>query len=219
MRHRVSGRHLGRTPSHRRAMRRNMAASLIEHEAIRTTEAKAKHLRRFVEKLITLAKKGTLHARRHVIAKLQDRSTFSKDGDELEQTVVQKLFQEIAPRYSDRPGGYTRIIRLSERRIGDAGQQVLLQLVEEVSADDHGEAESTSRRGKIAAKRRAAAEEAAAQQPQPQDQQEEVAEDQPAEAEEQADVEEKVEDQSPQDEPEQEETPAEQDEETKEEEK
>ena len=117
-------------------MRRNMAASLIQHGSIRTTEAKAKHLKRFVEKLITVAKKGTLHARRQVIARLQDRDMYTYDpktGDhELEdKTVVQKLFDVLAPRYADRPGGYTRIIHLAERRIGDAGKQVILQLIED----------------------------------------------------------------------------------------
>ncbi len=135
MRHRVKGRQLSRTSAHRKALRRNMAASLIEHGAIRTTPAKAKEVRPFVEKLITLAKKGTLHARRQVIALLGDRAMVDKDNpDELsDMTVVQKLFNEVAPRYADREGGYTRIIHLPERRIGDSGQQVLLQLIEEKS--------------------------------------------------------------------------------------
>ena len=133
MRHRVAGRHLNRTAPHRKALRRNLAASLFEHGAVRTTPAKAKEIRPFVERLISIAREGTLHARRRVIAMLQDRAMADKENaDELaEKTVVQKLFDEIAPRYVDRPGGYTRIIRLPERRIGDAGQQVLLQLVEE----------------------------------------------------------------------------------------
>jgi large subunit ribosomal protein L17 len=144
MRHRVAGRALSRTSSHRRALRRNQAASLFQHGAIRTTEAKAKELRRFAEKLITIAKKGTLHARRRVISLLPDHEmVFVKAGgqnpsEDIEytgQTVVQKLFDEIAPKYADRPGGYTRIIRLADRRIGDAGQQVLLQLVEESLAE------------------------------------------------------------------------------------
>jgi large subunit ribosomal protein L17 len=142
MRHRVVGKQLSRTTSHRKALRRNMAASLFEHGAIRTTVVKAKELRPFVEKLITLARKGTLHARRRVIQLLQDRDIFSWDeveGDYMpeDKTVVQKLFEEIAPRYADRPGGYTRIIRISERRIGDSGEQVILQLVEE-SAETSG---------------------------------------------------------------------------------
>jgi len=138
MRHRVSGRHLGRSPSHRRAMRRNLAASLFEHGAVRTTEAKAKDIRRFVEKLITIARRGDLHSRRLVISKLQDRRIFDDNGEDVGQTVVQRLFDDIAPRYVDRPGGYTRIIRLSERRIGDSGVQVLLQLVEEQAAEGGG---------------------------------------------------------------------------------
>jgi large subunit ribosomal protein L17 len=114
-----------------------MAASLFEHGAIRTTEAKAKELRGFVEHLITVARRGTLAARRQVIAELRDRSMADKEHEYelLGKTVIQKLFDEIAPRYADRPGGYTRIIRLSERRIGDAGQQVLLQLVEQAKPE------------------------------------------------------------------------------------
>lgn len=138
MRHRMDGKKLSRTTSHRRALRRNMAAALIQHGAIRTTEAKAKQLRRFVEKLITTAKKDTLHARRQVIAELRDRELFDDEGQIAEQSLIQKLFEELAPRYASRPGGYTRIIRLAERRIGDAGRQVLLQLVEEETVEGGG---------------------------------------------------------------------------------
>lgn len=162
MRHRVSGKRLGRTASHRRAMRRNLAAALIQHGAIRTTEAKAKHVRRFVEKLITTARKDTLHARRLVLARLRDRDMLTWDEKAKhyvtdEQTLVQKLFNEIAPRYAGRPGGYTRIIRVSERRIGDAADQVILQLVEETSAAAAGADKGGTRRQARAAKRRQAA--------------------------------------------------------------
>ena len=150
MRHRVFGKQLSLNTAHRKALRRNMAASLFEHEAIRTTETKAKELRPFVERLITMARRNTLHARRQVIAALQDRAMADKDkeGELLDQSVVQKLFSEIAPRYANRPGGYTRIIRLADRRIGDAGKQVLLQLVEAVKPA----AEPTSRRRRRGAK-------------------------------------------------------------------
>ena len=156
MRHRFAGRHLNRTSSHRKAMRRNMAASLIQHGAIRTTQAKAKELRRFVERIITIAREGTLHARRRVLAEMGDRPMTDDEGEFLDKTVVQKLFDEVAPAYVDRPGGYTRIIRLEERRIGDAGSQVIIQLVEE---GESGSAESggTSRRKRRAAKRHEAA--------------------------------------------------------------
>lgn len=181
MRHRVAGKRLGRTTSHRTALRRNMAASLIEHGAIRTTEAKAKELRRFVERLITIAKKGTLHARRraasilqtrHVSMAQQDSVAFDKlkkrGWDDHEtypwkgtrtrgKTVLDVLFDEIAPRYAERPGGYTRIIRLAERRIGDAGKQVIIQLVEEAS---DSASSGAGRRAKRAAKRHDAAEKA-----------------------------------------------------------
>lgn len=160
MRHRVAGKQLSRTTAHRKAMRRNLAASLFEHGAVRTTVAKAKEVRPFVEKLITIARQGTLHARRRVIALLQDRAMVDKDdpGQLLDKTVVGRLFDEVAPRYADRPGGYTRIIRLPERRIGDAGKQVLLQLVEETSAAGKGGQETTrSTRRKRAARRAEAA--------------------------------------------------------------
>ena len=161
MRHRVSGKQLSRSTAHRTAMRRNMAMSLFQHGAIRTTEVKAKELRRFVERLITVAKKGTLHARRQVIAAMNDRLMADDSGEILDKTVVQKLFDEIAPKYANRPGGYTRIIRLADRRIGDAGKQVLLQLVEEASAEGEAKPRSTSsRRRRLAAKRRQAAESA-----------------------------------------------------------
>ncbi len=157
MRHRVAGKQLSRTTSHRRAMRRNMAASLFEHEAIRTTPQKATELRKFVERMITLAKKGTLHARRQVIAELTDRALVDEEGFKTDRTVVQKLFSEIAPRYADRPGGYTRIIRLSERRIGDAGKQVLLQLIGADEAKAGATATGSSKRQKRATKRHDAA--------------------------------------------------------------
>lgn len=131
MRHRVAGRHLNRTSSHRLAMRRNMVSSLFEHETISTTMPKAKEVRGFAEKLITLAKKGDLASRRRAIALLNNRAIFKEENGTNVQvdTVVGKLFSEIGPRYLDRPGGYTRIIRLSKRRLGDNGQLVLLQLV------------------------------------------------------------------------------------------
>jgi large subunit ribosomal protein L17 len=166
MRHRNSGRQLSRNTSHRKALRRNMAASLFEHGTVKTTEAKAKELRPFVEHLITVARKGTLAARRQVIAELQDRYMADKEheGELLDKTVVQKLFDEIAPKYADRPGGYTRIIRLSERRLGDGGQQVLLQLVEVAKAEPESPAKGGSRRARRRARLHAAAEKAAQEQ-------------------------------------------------------
>jgi large subunit ribosomal protein L17 len=157
------GRQLSRNTAHRKALRRNMAASLFEHGAIRTTVAKAKELRGFVEKLITTARQGTLHARRQVIASLgRDRDIVDADGMPTDQTLVQKLFDEVVPRYSNRPGGYTRIIRLSERRIGDAGKQVILQLVEEKAAGEGRKVKGSSRRRQQAAKRREAVQAATA---------------------------------------------------------
>jgi large subunit ribosomal protein L17 len=131
MRHRVAGRKLSRTKEHRLAMRRNLVASLIQHETISTTIEKAKEVKPFAEKLITLARKGTLAARRRAISLLGNRDIVDfEDGQEVKKgTVIGKLFSELGPRYLDRPGGYTRIIKLSLRRLGDNGQLVLLQLV------------------------------------------------------------------------------------------
>ena len=109
MRHLRAGRKLGRNASHRLALKRNLARALFEHERIITTVEKAKDVRPFVEKLITLAKRGTLHARRLALARLPDKE------------IVAKLFNEIGPRFADRPGGYTRVIKRHERRLGDAG--------------------------------------------------------------------------------------------------
>ena len=133
MRHKVAGSILGRDTQHRTAMRRNMAASLFEHETISTTIQKAKDVKSFAEKLITLAKNGSLHARRRAISLLgHDRIIFDlKDGEYVKNgTVISKLFSELGPRYLDRAGGYTRIVKLSKRRLGDGGQLCLLQLVE-----------------------------------------------------------------------------------------
>ena len=116
MRHRKKGRRLQRTASHRRAMLRNLATSLFRHERIETTTAKAKELRPYAERLITLARRGDLHARRLVARKIQDRE------------VLGKLFDEISPRYAERPGGYTRILKLGNRK-GDAAEISLIELV------------------------------------------------------------------------------------------
>lgn len=122
---------MSRNTAHRRALRRNMAQSLIEHETISTTVQKAKELKSFVEKLITLAKKGKLEHRRQAISILGNRSIIAyEDGEPVKKgSIVGKLFSELGPRYLDRQGGYTRIVRLSLRRLGDNGQLVLLQLL------------------------------------------------------------------------------------------
>ncbi len=140
MRHGIAGYKLSRDTEHRTALFRNLAAGLFQHGQITTTLQKAKAVQPFVEKLITLARRGDLHARRQVIARLQDRKlvTVDKDsGDPIyeehpdgrDKTLVQKLFEEIGPKYADRPGGYTRIVRLGTHRIGDGGDLVVLQLV------------------------------------------------------------------------------------------
>ncbi len=118
MRHRAKGRQLSRTSSHRRALLNNMATSLFEHGRIITTEAKAKELRPFAEKLITLARRGDLHARRLVQRKIKDRETLSR------------LFSEIGPRFAARPGGYTRILKLGHRE-GDGADIARIELLSE----------------------------------------------------------------------------------------
>jgi len=137
-RHMMRGRQLSRDTEHRKAMRRNLVQSLFEHGKVRTTPAKAKEVRAFAEKLITLARTGTLTARRRVISALQDRRLVDENQDFIEEgptrTVVQRLFNDVAPKFADRRGGYTRIIKTSDFRIGDGGDVVLLQLLTEESA-------------------------------------------------------------------------------------
>jgi large subunit ribosomal protein L17 len=127
-------------------MRRNMAASLFEHETISTTIQKAKEVRGFAEKLITLARKGDLAARRRAISLLGNRAMYKDlDGQMVRSgMVISKLFSELGPRYLDRPGGYTRIIHLAKRRLGDNGQLVLLQLV----GQDQEDTKKQSKAGK-----------------------------------------------------------------------
>ncbi|MEE9249559.1 MAG: 50S ribosomal protein L17 [Alphaproteobacteria bacterium] len=117
MRHRLSGRKLNRTGSHRKAMFANMAVALIKHEQIKTTLPKAKELRAVVDKLITLGKRGTLHARRQALAVLQDRD------------ITGKLFDTLATRYAGRNGGYTRVLRAGHR-YGDAAPMAYIELVD-----------------------------------------------------------------------------------------
>jgi large subunit ribosomal protein L17 len=134
MRHLKSGRKLSRNATHRLALMRNLTRALIEHERIITTVEKAKEARRFIEPLITLAKKGTLHARRLVIAKLGPVAKvdlLNKDEEYTDDTVLSKLFKDLGPRFQDRPGGYTRIIKRHERRLGDAGRTAFLELLKE----------------------------------------------------------------------------------------
>lgn len=121
MRHSKSGRRLGRTTSHRIAMFRNMVTSLLNHERIVTTDAKAKEIRSVAEKMITLGKRGDLHAQRQAAAYIREKS------------VVTKLFATLAPRYKERAGGYTRIIKLGQRQ-GDAAPLSVIELVEETQA-------------------------------------------------------------------------------------
>lgn len=179
MRHRLAGRHLARTSAHHKAMRRNMAQSLFQHGQITTTLIKAKEIRPFVERLITLARKGTLQSRQRVIALLGDRPALSREEQEqydpmsyaqrhrvlvsrsgrhhrtgkvpasynkkkypfVARSVIHRLFEDIAPKFKDRPGGYTRIIRLATRRIGDASDLATLQLV----GNETAAAESTKK--------------------------------------------------------------------------
>ena len=163
----MAGRHLARTSAHSKAMRRNLAQSLFQYGEIETTLIKAKEVRPFVERLITLARKNTLTSRQRIISMLNDRAALTKDEQErfdgmtyadrhrvmvsksgrrhrsgkvpasynknkvpfVATSVVNRLIKEVAPKFADRPGGYTRIIRLPKRRIGDGSDLALLQLV------------------------------------------------------------------------------------------
>ena len=117
MRHLKSGKKLGRDAAHRKALMRNMAVSLFRHERVETTETKAKLLRSYADKIITLAKRGDLHARRLVAANINDKA------------VVRKLFEELGPKYEGRNGGYTRVLKLGSRR-GDNAPMALVELMD-----------------------------------------------------------------------------------------
>jgi len=191
MRHRISGRHLSRTSEHLKAMRRNMAQSLFQYGQVETTLVKAKEVRPFVERLITLARTNTLRSRQRIVAELGDRSLIARDEQEkydamsdahrrkvlrarsgrrhrngkvpagynkkkipfVAQSAVERLIHEIAPRYKDRAGGYTRIIPLAKRRLGDNSDLAILQLVgEETPAETTRRKAKGQRRARVAAR-------------------------------------------------------------------
>ena len=130
MKHKVAGRKLGRNPAHRKAMLRNLVTSLLEHERIVTTVPKAKEARKIADKMITLGKRGDLHARRQAMSYIRTKS------------IVAKLFDELSEQYADRQGGYTRIIRTGTR-FGDAAPMAIVELVgyEEVIEEPEGDEE------------------------------------------------------------------------------
>ncbi len=140
MRHRRSGRKLNRTSSHRKAMFANMAGSLLEHEQITTTLPKAKELRRIADKIITLGKRGSLHARRQVFAILRN------------EDLIKKLFGPLADRYKERNGGYTRVLKAGFRR-GDNAPMAVIELV-----DRDAEAKGAADKARVAAAQEATAE-------------------------------------------------------------
>lgn len=129
MNHRKTGRKLSRTSSHRKALLRNMVTSLLENEQIRTTDAKAKELRGVADKMITLGKRGTLHARRRALQTIRSKE------------VTSKLFDELADRFRERDGGYTRVIKLSPRP-GDAAPMAIIELVDR--SEQGGSAEKSA---------------------------------------------------------------------------
>lgn len=139
MRHRVKGKKLGRTKSHKESMLRNLVTSLFERESVRTTEARAKEARKLAEKVLTWGKKGDLHSRRLALRHILDTA------------IIKKVFDDIAPRFAGRDGGYTRIIKLGERR-GDAAPVVILELTEK---SKKVEEEKAARKAKKEAKREA----------------------------------------------------------------
>jgi len=137
MRHLKAGRKLNRTSAHRKALFRNLVTSLIEHEQVRTTDAKAKELRRIADRMITLGKRGSLHARRQALSYIRSRS------------VVTKLFEEVAARFKERPGGYTRVVKIGHRH-GDAAPMSVIELT------DRGEAAKAEAERKRERRRRRA---------------------------------------------------------------
>jgi large subunit ribosomal protein L17 len=161
MRHGLTGRQLSRNTPHRWAMLRNMAASLLRHETIRTTVPKAKELRRYVEPLITLGKTDSLANRRRAFARLRDAE------------VVEKLFDELGPRFKARPGGYTRILHMANRP-GDAAPMALMALVDRAATEEAPAAEEPAKKPRARRKKaaepateEAAADEAPAKKPRP----------------------------------------------------
>ena len=145
MRHHRAGKKLGRDPSHRKALYANLAGALIEHGRIKTTVTKAKAVRPIAEQMITLGRRGDLHARRQAMAYLRS------------QEVVHKLFAEVAPRFADRPGGYSRIIKLGPRQ-GDAAEMAYLELVDFSPVE---QAEEKAERRRLRLRRRQEADERA----------------------------------------------------------
>ena len=135
MKHRIAGRRLDRTTEHRTAMFRNLVTSLFRHERITTTTPKAKEIKRYAEKFITLAKEGTPHARRQA----------NRDVRDVE--VLNKLFEKIGPRFKSRPGGYTRIVRVG-RRAGDSAEMAMLELVERSAPAEASEKVAAPTKGK-----------------------------------------------------------------------
>jgi len=140
MRHRVNTRKLGRTSAHRVAMYRNLVSSLLEHEKVETTHAKARELKRLADRMITLGKRGDLHARRRALRVVHGKS------------VTAKLFGELAERYANRAGGYTRVLR-TRRRVGDNAEMSIVQLVEKL--ETKSEAAAPARKKKAGAKKAA----------------------------------------------------------------
>jgi len=157
MRHRVRAGVLGRSSSHRLAMYRNLVTSLLEHERVKTTDAKAKGVRRLAERMITLGKRGDLHARRRALRVIRSRR------------VAAKVFDDLAERFRDRPGGYTRIVKVGNR-VGDAAPMSVIELVEGAETVVETPAKKTRARGKAKAekaepKKKAAAKKAEADEP------------------------------------------------------
>jgi large subunit ribosomal protein L17 len=142
MRHLNAGRKLNRTGAHRKALFRNMVTSLFEHEQLRTTDAKAKELRSIADRMVTLGKRGTLHARRQALTYIRSA------------TVVKKLFDEVAPRFRDRPGGYTRVIKLGHRH-GDAASMSIIELTDRGEAAKAEAEKKRERRARRAEKKSA----------------------------------------------------------------
>jgi large subunit ribosomal protein L17 len=158
MRHLHAGRKLGVSPSHRKALLRSLSLAIIEHEEIQTTPARAKELRWFAERMVTLGKRGDLAARRHVIRLLGSTQTY-KTGNNRVRKAVDKVFTSLAPRFKTRQGGYTQIVRLAKRRMGDNAELCIMRYLpgEGEAPSSKKEAKATPKAKKASAKPQAKA--------------------------------------------------------------
>lgn len=152
MRHLNSGNKLGMTAPHRKAMLRSLTLALIERETIRTTPARAKELRWYADRVVTLAKRGDLHSRRQIVTLLGSCETYSQ-GENRARKVLEKLYSTLAPRFKDRPGGYTQLIRLAVRRAGDNAEMCVFRYLPGTESEKPAKKEKAAKSAKSSGKK------------------------------------------------------------------